>query len=246
MALDKELDSGYGRVDTDALASADSRAAAMGKGEEELFEKKQSKEEKKAAAKAAREAKKKLKEESGGGKNGSEDNDNDEDDNEAGDEKKSSDTKPSKMRSVKSEGNMKNKASLRSVQSDGNLLDAAAAKLALEDALNSHTELSAEEKHDAAMEWLSAQQIAVTYTAKKGRLHANARDINVSGVTVNFHGKPLVEDTELVINYGNRYGFIGPNGSGKVRNLFCLCWFVCYRETCFFVVVDIVVVVELL
>ena len=25
----------------------------------------------------------------------------------------------------------------------------------------------------------------------------------------------MIEDTELVINYGNRYGFIGPNGSGK-------------------------------
>jgi ATP-binding cassette subfamily F protein 2 len=46
-------------------------------------------------------------------------------------------------------------------------------------------------------------------------MHANARDINVSGVTVTFHGKALVEDTEIVINYGNRYGFIGPNGSGK-------------------------------
>jgi ATP-binding cassette subfamily F protein 2 len=46
-------------------------------------------------------------------------------------------------------------------------------------------------------------------------LHKNTRDINVSGVSVNFHGKPLVEETDLVINYGNRYGFIGPNGSGK-------------------------------
>jgi ATP-binding cassette subfamily F protein 2 len=32
---------------------------------------------------------------------------------------------------------------------------------------------------------------------------------------VNFHGRPLIEETDLVINYGNRYGFIGPNGSGK-------------------------------
>jgi ATP-binding cassette subfamily F protein 2 len=32
---------------------------------------------------------------------------------------------------------------------------------------------------------------------------------------VTFHGKPLIEDTEIIINYGNRYGLIGPNGSGK-------------------------------
>jgi ATP-binding cassette, subfamily F, member 2 len=42
----------------------------------------------------------------------------------------------------------------------------------------------------------------------------------VSGVTVNFHGKPLIEETDVIINYGNRYGFIGPNGSGKVRIIY--------------------------
>ena len=35
------------------------------------------------------------------------------------------------------------------------------------------------------------------------------------GVTVTFHGRPMIEETQIVINYGNRYGFIGPNGSGK-------------------------------
>ena len=92
---------------------------------------------------------------------------------------------------------------------------------ALEAALNSN-ELTMEERQTAAMEWLSSQQIAVTYTPKKGKIHANTRDINVSGVTVNFHGKPLIEETEVIINYGNRYGFIGPNGSGKVRIRVCL------------------------
>jgi ATP-binding cassette subfamily F protein 2 len=95
---------------------------------------------------------------------------------------------------------------------------------ALEAALNSN-ELTMEERQTAALEWLSAQQIAVTYTPKKGKIHANTRDINVSGVTVNFHGKPLIEETEVIINYGNRYGFIGPNGSGKVRLvLLCVFW----------------------
>ena len=56
----------------------------------------------------------------------------------------------------------------------------------------------------------------MTYEAKKGKLHENTRDINVSGVTVTFHSRPLIEDSEIVINYGNRYGLIGPNGSGKV------------------------------
>lgn len=70
-------------------------------------------------------------------------------------------------------------------------------------------------KREAALEDLSRQNINVTYESKKGVLHANTRDINVSGVSVTFHGKSLIEETEIVINYGNRYGFIGPNGSGK-------------------------------
>ena len=61
-----------------------------------------------------------------------------------------------------------------------------------------------EQKRDAALEKLSQDQIIVTYENKKGNLHANTRDINVSGVTVTFHGKPLVEDTEIIISYGNR------------------------------------------
>ena len=65
-------------------------------------------------------------------------------------------------------------------------------------------------KREEALDNLSKQNIIVNYEAKKGALHANTRDINVSGVTVTFHGKSLIEDTEIVINYGNRYGFIGP------------------------------------
>jgi ATP-binding cassette subfamily F protein 2 len=77
-------------------------------------------------------------------------------------------------------------------------------------------------KREAALDKLLRDDIVVTYEAKKGQMHANTRDIFVSGVTVTFHGKPLIEDTDIQINYGNRYGFLGPNGSGKstVRILF--------------------------
>ncbi len=72
-----------------------------------------------------------------------------------------------------------------------------------------------ERKRAQALDELSKNEIVVTYESKSTKLHANARDINVSGVSVAFHGKNLIEETELVINYGRRYGFIGPNGSGK-------------------------------
>lgn len=169
-AMNKSLDDGYGKIDDDANAARDTRDAALGKGDEELFEKKLSKEEKKALAAAKRDAKKKAKDEKSG----------------------------KKPEEKKVEGEKK--------ENPADLL--AEAKSALD------VGASEEAKRDAALDKLSEDHIIVTYESKKG-LHANARDINVGGVTVTFHGKPLIEDTEIVVNYGNRYGFIGPNGSGK-------------------------------
>mmetsp|Transcript_8919 Transcript_8919/g.12945 ORF Transcript_8919/g.12945 Transcript_8919/m.12945 type:complete len:570 (+) Transcript_8919:329-2038(+) len=160
--MNKMLDSGGSGVDMEGAIAKDVREAAMGKGDEELYEKKLSKEEKKALAKAKREAKKKAK--------GKPEKKNDKEEEE---EKKSGDYAMDAPISTK------------------------------------------EKKRQALLEDLNDQEIVVTYEARKGGLHANARDINVAGVTVAFHGRPLIEETEIVINYGNRYGFIGPNGSGK-------------------------------
>lgn len=159
--MNRELEAGGSGVDLEGMMAKDTRGAAMGDGDEELYEKKLSKEEKKALAKAKREAKKKAK---GGTKKT----------NEVQEEKK-------------------------------------------EDIVVTQPSFTTKEaKHQALLDDLSKNDITVTYEAKRGALHANTRDINVSGVTVSFHGKHLIEETELVINYGNRYGFIGPNGSGKV------------------------------
>lgn len=160
--LEKELASG-GNNFSESMVAADLRDAAMGKGEDELYEKKLSKEEKKALAKAKREAKKKAK----GGK--SEKKKKQKDLDEQQEEKKEEDVPLT----------------------------------------------SKEMKRQALLDELDKNEIIVTYEAKRGGIHANSRDINVSGVTVSFHGRPLIEETEIVINYGNRYGFIGPNGSGK-------------------------------
>lgn len=173
MAVEKELDSGYGKIDFEANVSKDVRGAAMGEGEVELFEKKLSKEEKKAQAKAAREAKKKAKM---GAK----------DDATTGEE------------------------SIKVSESSNDVT-----KFEDDAVVTTNVTSASSNKSDEALEQLSRDNIIVTYERKKGNLHANTRDINVSGVTVTFHGKPLIEDTEITINYGNRYGFIGPNGSGK-------------------------------
>lgn len=163
------------------MVKQDTKDSAMGKGDEELFEKKLTKEEKKALAKAKREAKKKIKKStSKGSKLDLTEEDEKKDDDEAG--------------------------------GGGPSL----AKLSLNDDDDDIDPNSKEAKQDALLEELSKQNINVTYEQKKGNLHANTRDINVGGVSVAFHGKLLIEETSVVINYGNRYGFIGPNGSGKV------------------------------
>eukprot|EP00560_Eucampia_antarctica_P008317 CAMPEP_0197824980 /NCGR_PEP_ID=MMETSP1437-20131217/2137_1 /TAXON_ID=49252 ORGANISM="Eucampia antarctica, Strain CCMP1452" /NCGR_SAMPLE_ID=MMETSP1437 /ASSEMBLY_ACC=CAM_ASM_001096 /LENGTH=685 /DNA_ID=CAMNT_0043424805 /DNA_START=204 /DNA_END=2261 /DNA_ORIENTATION=- len=164
-AMNKALDTGADSIDFEADLAKDVRDAAMGKGDDELFEKKLSKEEKKAVQKAKREAKKKEK-----GKT----------------------NKP--IKSAKEEE--------KKSEEDDVALDFA--NLTLK-----------ERKQIEALNQLSKDNIVVNYESKAGKIHANTRDINVGGVSVNFHGRPLIEETDIVINYGRRYGFIGPNGSGK-------------------------------
>lgn len=167
-ALNKELDDGYGNVDFDTNANKDSRDAAMGKGEQELFEKKLSKDEKKAVAAAKREAKKQAKaaKDAAKGKGGK-----------------------GKKTEQKQDEEKKEEITTNALDLAKNALDSNAAE---------------EAKREADLEKLSQDQIVVTYESKKGKTHANTRDINVGGVTVTFHGKPLIEETEIVINYGNR------------------------------------------
>lgn len=180
-AIERELDTGCDSINFDGVFANDTKDAAMGKGEEELFEKKLSKDEKKALAKAKRDAKKKE--------------------------------KPAKKGS---------KSNLVEEEKKDDSCDDVVAETATM-TLSSDVDPNSEEgKREAALEELSRQNIVVTYENRKGNLHANTRDINVGGVSVAFHGKLLIEETDVVINYGNRYGFIGPNGSGKASILFYL------------------------
>jgi ATP-binding cassette subfamily F protein 2 len=42
------------------------------------------------------------------------------------------------------------------------------------------------------------------------------RDVKIDSYTLSFHGRLLVEGAEVAFNYGQRYGLLGENGSGKV------------------------------
>jgi ATP-binding cassette subfamily F protein 2 len=42
------------------------------------------------------------------------------------------------------------------------------------------------------------------------------RDVKIDAFTLSFHGRLLIEGAEISLNYGQRYGLLGENGSGKV------------------------------
>ncbi|EGO02336.1 hypothetical protein SERLA73DRAFT_86622 [Serpula lacrymans var. lacrymans S7.3] len=41
------------------------------------------------------------------------------------------------------------------------------------------------------------------------------RDVKIDSFTLSFHGRLLIEGAEIALNYGQRYGLLGENGSGK-------------------------------
>ena len=46
------------------------------------------------------------------------------------------------------------------------------------------------------------------------------RDVKIDSYTLSFHGRLLIEGAEIALNYGQRYGLLGENGSGKVSICF--------------------------
>jgi ATP-binding cassette subfamily F protein 2 len=44
---------------------------------------------------------------------------------------------------------------------------------------------------------------------------ATSRDVKIGSVSLVFHGKVLLQDTVMELNFGRRYGLLGENGCGK-------------------------------
>lgn len=140
-------------IDVSALV----KDAAMGGGDDELFEKKLSKEEKKALAKAKREAKRKAK---GKGK--------------------------------KDEPEQEEAKTATEVLSE---VAAGAEEANADDGID----------HEASDALASAGTICTFSSSRKG-VDARARDINVTNFTLQHMGQVLLDESEVVLNHGNRYG----------------------------------------
>lgn len=57
--------------------------------------------------------------------------------------------------------------------------------------------------------------IICTFTIPKSQKLDNVRDVSVQTLSLSYHGHNMLQDTTLTLNYGQRYGLIGPNGCGK-------------------------------
>lgn len=68
--------------------------------------------------------------------------------------------------------------------------------------------------HEAS-DALAAAGTICTFSASRKGVDARARDINVTNFTLQHMGSVLLDETEIVLNHGNRYGLIGRNGCGK-------------------------------
>jgi ATP-binding cassette, subfamily F, member 2 len=158
---------------------------AMGGGDEQVFEKKMTKEEKKAAAKAKREAKKKSSTTTKGG--GDDDDDNDDDNHNNNDK--------TMVLAKDLVGKTKDGLAASDQQGGGGAAD---------DGID----------HEAA-DALAASGTICTFSASRKGVDARARDINVTNFTLQHMGSVLLDETEVVLNHGNRYGLIGSNGCGK-------------------------------
>jgi ATP-binding cassette, subfamily F, member 2 len=179
-AFEREL---QGRDDEAVDVSNLTSAAAMGGGDQELFEKKLSKEEKKALAKAKREAKRK----------GKKKDDDDDDDDENSRQKMDA-------QAVLQEAQQTLEATTDVI--DGGVASGTGG--ISEDGID----------HEAA-DALAAAGTICTFSASRKGVDARARDINVTNFTLQHMGAVLLDETEIVLNHGNRYGLIGRNGCGK-------------------------------
>lgn len=82
-----------------------------------------------------------------------------------------------------------------------------AAKLTLED--------GKESMHSAASEALAEEGTICTFSTSTKGVDPRSRDINIQDFTMLHKGAVMLDETEIVLNHGNRYGLIGRNGCGK-------------------------------
>ncbi|GMH90441.1 hypothetical protein TL16_g11770 [Triparma laevis f. inornata] len=87
--------------------------------------------------------------------------------------------------------------------------------LALDNIANNLAETSDTYGIQTPADLLAENGTVCTYAQSKGGVDSRSKDINVQNFTMLHKGAVMLDECEIVLNYGNRYGLIGSNGSGK-------------------------------
>jgi ABC-type cobalamin/Fe3+-siderophores transport system ATPase subunit len=66
-----------------------------------------------------------------------------------------------------------------------------------------------------AADALAAAGTICTFSASRKGVDARSRDINVQNFSLQHMGSVLLDESQIILNHGNRYGLIGRNGCGK-------------------------------
>ena len=66
---------------------------------------------------------------------------------------------------------------------------------------------------------LASEGTICTFSSSRKGVDARSRDIKVENFTLQHKGNVMLDETEVVLNHGNRYGLIGRNGCGKTTFL---------------------------
>lgn len=79
------------------------------------------------------------------------------------------------------------------------------------EASGKNTPLDSDAEVDVSNLKISTDRTATgVYTSQE-----RSRDIKIDSYSLNFHGRVLIDNASIELNFGRRYGLIGSNGSGK-------------------------------
>jgi len=94
---------------------------------------------------------------------------------------------------------------------------AAEADRALRDATEglSAVDLKDKSTSNAAADELATRGTICTFSTSRKGIDDRSRDVNVQNFTLQHKGTVMLDETQIVLNHGNRYGLMGRNGCGK-------------------------------
>ena len=98
-------------------------------------------------------------------------------------------------------------------ESANQVLSAAVGAVALNSGAMSNSEDDGID-HETA-DALASEGTICTFARSRKGVDARSRDINVQNFTLQHMGAVLLDETEIILNHGNRYGLVGANGCGK-------------------------------